>query len=156
MFLAARERGFVLKSPLSPEETMLANPRPILAAAMTPEQTACLANHTRTVDWRTVLLLGFYCGMELLEATNQPWTGVDFVACRIAWVSFVRGGNSLELRLAMHRVLGEHLQKVRRVCPGEWVTPSLRGINDQVLRSQIPGTCPGSQPSDLNGGLWQE
>lgn len=135
-FLAAQAQGFVLACPIAPKD-YLVNPSPNGPKSMNSQQIECLINATAVIDWRTAILFGFYCGMDLMPAVGMSWQKLDLAQKQICWVSFNRAGKPIEMVMPMHPVLENHLIALEKVAISEWVTPSLQGYSDCALRAHF-------------------
>lgn len=135
-FINAESRGFILVTPITPQD-YLVNANPNGPKALKAPQLEHLLNATQIIDWRTTILFGFYCGMDLVPATSQVWPQLDLEARRITWVSSHANGQNCELTLPLHPVLHEHLLALRKVATTDQVTPKLHGLSDSALRAQF-------------------
>ncbi|MGD0816136.1 MAG: hypothetical protein ABSA83_21300 [Verrucomicrobiota bacterium] len=135
-FLAAQQQGFVLVSPITPRD-YISNPSPNLAKRMTILQIEYLANATKVIDWRTTIIFGFYFAMDLIEAANQMWDNIDFVARTVSWVSHTRDGKPIQMTIPMHPLAESHLTAVKKIAATDAVTPSIHGMSDSALRAHF-------------------
>jgi len=133
-FLSAQQQGFVLVSPIAPEDYIL-NSCPNRPKRLTILQIEHLINSTGVVDWRTMILFGFFFAMDLMEAANIKWSDVDFATKTVSWVGFTRGGQPLVVTMPMHPLAESHLIALKRITASEFVTPSLHGLSDTTLRA---------------------
>jgi integrase len=136
VFLVAERRGFILASPITPAD-YLANPSPIRPKALAVPQIEHLLDSTGIIDWRTMILLGFYCGMDLVESGNHSWVNINLPQKTINWAGSSRNGEPAPMTLPMHPVLEAHLAAVRSASDSEFVTPKLHGMTDCGLREQF-------------------
>lgn len=136
VFLVAERRGFILASPITPAD-YLANPSPTRPKALAVPQIEHLLDSTGIIDWRTMILFGFYCGMDLVESANHAWEHINFHEKTIGWGSFARNGELAKMTLPLHPVLEAHLTAVKNASESEFVTPKLHGMTDSGLREQF-------------------
>lgn len=128
MFRSAEKQGYVIVNPVI--EDHLRDENPNEKQAFIPSQIELILGATKKVDWHTVTLFGFYCGMRLGDARSQTWDAIDFENRKITWVPIkTRRKRSRKAKIIvtpLHPVLYDHLIKVRAMCGTEpWVTPSL-------------------------------
>jgi len=136
MCLVAERKGFILASPILPAD-YLDNPAPIRPKALAIPQIEHLLDSTAVIDWRTMILLGFYGGMDLVESGNLSWVNMNFLQKTINWADSLQKGEPAPMTLPMHPVLEAHLAAVRRASDSEFVTPKLHGMTDCGLREQF-------------------
>lgn len=60
-------------------------------------------------DWQTAILLGYYCGLRLGDATGLTWRSVDLQACVITLVPEKKRRRGKQIALPMHPSLVAHL-----------------------------------------------
>jgi hypothetical protein len=136
VFLAAIDQGFALDCPIGPAD-YIANPSPNRPTPFSVPQVEWLANATKIIDWRTAILLGFYCGMELSEASTLLWDTVNFVTKRISWTTFTRRGNPIITEMPLHPVLERHLLALKNTSSSLCVTPSLLAMSGTASRAHF-------------------
>ncbi|MGO8928467.1 MAG: hypothetical protein ACLQU3_16485 [Limisphaerales bacterium] len=136
MCLVAERKGLILASPILPAD-YLHNPTPIRPKELAIPQIEHLLDSNAVIDWRTMILLGFYCGMDLVESGNHSWVNMNFQEKTIHWAGCLRNGKPAPMTLPMHPVLEAHLASVRSASDSEFVTPKLHGMTDCGLREQF-------------------
>jgi hypothetical protein len=159
IFLSAEKKGFVLVSPIQ-AASYITNPNPIQATAFTVPQIECLANASGVVDYRTIVLFGFYCAMDLVESANRTFEEVDFTAQTLTWVSHSKAGVPVTLTMPLYPVLAAHLAAVKAVAMSDKITPKLFGMTDTGLRNHfmkliaLAGLKPDFSKSAFNRRHW--
>jgi integrase len=128
MFEDAMNKAFVIVNPVTDEHFQEKNP--LERQCFPTPQVQLLLASTPLVDWQTVILFGYYCGMRLSDAHSQTWDAIDWERKVITWVPKktrrIRKKKAKILISPLHPVLYEHLVRVKAMC-GEspYVTPSL-------------------------------
>lgn len=135
-FRAAQQQGFVLVSPITPEDYIV-NSSPNRPKRLSIPQIEYLANSTGVIDWRTTIIFGFYFAMDLMEAVNQLWRDVDFGTKTVSWVGFTRAGETIKITMPMHPLAESHLKAVKKLAESEFVTPSLHSLSEAALRAHF-------------------
>ena len=128
MFGEAEHTAYVISNPIT--EDHYQEESPVEKQPLSPTQTELILSTTNLVDWHTVTLFGFYCGMRLGDARSQTWDAIDFKRKVITWVPIkTRRRRRFKAKIIitpLHPVLFEHLLKVRVMCgDSPQVTPSL-------------------------------
>ncbi len=128
MFGDGEDKAFVIVNPVNEDHYQMESP--LERQAFSIPQTELILGATRIVDWHTMILLGFYCGMRLGDARSQTWDAIDFDGRIITWVPIKtrrrRRRKAKVIITPLHPVLYAHLLKVRQM-RGESpdVTPNL-------------------------------
>lgn len=135
-YLAAHQQGFVLTCPVTSKDYIV-NLSPNVPTPMTILQVEYLANSTKVIDWRTMIIFGFYFAMDLPEAAHQIWSNMDFAARTVSWVSHTKAGKPIQMTMPMHPLADSHLTAVKKIAATDAVTPSLHGMSDDVLRARF-------------------
>jgi integrase len=103
--------------------------RALERAYLATAQVESILGATQIVDWHTVTLLGYYCGMRLGDATSTPWAPpVDFEKRTITWTPQKTRWMGKVITLPLHPILYSHLVKAYAM-RGEnpLLTPKLAG-----------------------------
>jgi integrase len=94
---------------------------------------------TDIIDWHTVTLFGYYCGMRLGDATSNQWVpSVNFEKRTITWTPQKTRWMGKVITLPLHPVLYSHLVKVYAM-RGEntFITPKLAGCPVSNLSAEF-------------------
>jgi integrase len=153
-FLAAEKKGFVVVSPISTDD-YLKDVQPRHApVAFTIPQIQLLANTGELIDNRTLVLFGYYCAMDIVEAANRVFDDIDFTAKTISWNC--RSNGSDMIIMPLHPVLARHLGRLKALGLSSRITPKYFGANDSTLRAHFRSLIedarikPGASTSPLN------
>ena len=104
-FNAGRRLGLITVNPASAVE-LPERVTQVRRKTFTPAQVQRLLDQA-DAEWRTVILLGYYCGLRLSDATALTWENVDFTNRKLV-LEIKKTGDHLELPL--HPSLEHHLQ----------------------------------------------
>ena len=142
MFGDGEDNAFVIVNPVNEEHYQQESP--LERQAFSVAQTELILGATRIIDWHTVTLFGFYCGMRLGDGRSQTWDAVDFTGRIITWVPIKtrrrRGRKAKVIITPLHPVLQAHLLKVSQM-RGESpdVTPNLANRPISTLSAEFIG-----------------
>jgi integrase len=92
--------------------------------AFTAGEVALLLAAAPTQEWKTTILLGFYCGMRLGDAVLLDWDKVDFAKAKITFQAS-KTGRMMEIPL--HPKLMKHLERIAGDKGGK-VSPTMASI----------------------------
>lgn len=128
MFGAAEDAAFVVVNPVTADH--FKDESPFERQPLSIGQIELILTATTIVDWHTVTLFGFYCGMRLGDARSQTWEAVDFEKRVIIWIpEKTRRRHQHKAKVIItpiNAVLYAHLVKVREMGgDSPCVTPSL-------------------------------
>jgi len=128
MFGDAEDEAFVVANPVGEEHFQ--DESPVERQPLMPAQVNSILAIMRWIDWITIILLGFYCGMRLGDARSQTWAAIDFEKRVIVRVpKKTKRPQHLKAKVLitpLHPVLYNHLLRVKEMCcDSPYVTPSL-------------------------------
>jgi len=128
MFGEAESQALVVINPVSDDHFLEETPNE--RQAFEVPQINLVLGVTKSIDWQTVTLFGYYCGMRLNDARSQEWEAIDFENRIITWVPQKtrrrRQKKAKIIKTPLHPVLYKHLLVVRAMCPDSaFVTPTL-------------------------------
>ena len=128
MFGDAEDEAFVIVNPVGEEHFQ--EESPVEKQPLATGQVESILAVTMLLDWITMILFGFYCGMRLGGARSQTWAAIDLdkrVIIRVPQKTMRRHLRKAKVLITpIHPVLYAHLLKVREMCgDAPYVTPSL-------------------------------
>jgi len=135
MFNHARRLGLIATNPAAavqlPERI-----QQVKRKVFTPEQVQMMIDGAET-EWKTAILLAYYCGLRLTDCVTLTWQSVDLAGGKIV-VETHKTGETLEI--PMHPTLDSHLTKLAgdttgAICPGLAAVPvgGRSGLSKQFL-----------------------
>jgi integrase len=104
-FSAAMRQGHITVNPCWAVEPLKDKPR--RKGVFMPEQVSALLK-VATLDWRGLILAGFYTGQRLNDLANLRWRDVDLVS-EIKTLRLETRKTGAEIVTVLHPVLEEHL-----------------------------------------------
>ncbi len=135
VFRAALNEGLIQINPL--DAIRPSTPVASTVLAVTYDQTQNILDSTLVLDYRTAVLLGYYGGMDVVEASHRRWTELSQDLQTITYENHSYAGRLTTLTLPLHPVLAAHLAKVRGAGSSPFITPSLAALNDATLTTRF-------------------
>lgn len=128
MFGDAEDEAFVIVNPVTKEHFQ--EESPVEKQPLATAQVQAVLAVAKLIDWISVILFGFYCGMRLGDARSQTWSAIDFekrVIFRVPQKTERRNRRKAKVLVTpIHPVLYAHLLRVRAMCgDSPYVTPTL-------------------------------
>jgi integrase len=123
MFATAKRQGLVAINPAEAIDT----PRKRMheRSVFTIEEIKALLS-AASLEWATLVLLGFYTGARLMDLAHLGWNSVDLVN---GIITFVQSKTGAKVAIPVHPVLAEHLLSIATdqggpLCPVLSATPA--------------------------------
>jgi integrase len=92
--------------------------------AFTAAEVALLVGSAPSDDWKTTILLGFYCGMRLGDAVLLDWDNVDFDS---GTIEFKASKTKRKMEIPLHDKVLKHLESIAGDKGGK-VSPALAAV----------------------------
>lgn len=92
--------------------------------AFTAAEADLLVSSAPTDEWKTTILLGFYCGMRLGDAVLLEWDAVDFER---GVISYKASKTRRKMEVPLHPKLLKHLERIAGDKSGK-VSPTLASV----------------------------
>jgi len=92
--------------------------------AFTAGEVGLLVSSAPSEEWKTTILLGFYCGMRLGDAVLLEWEAVDFER---GLISHKASKTKRKMEIPLHPKLLKHLERIARDQGGK-VSPKLAAV----------------------------
>ena len=126
-FAKAAKTGMIPINPVAATESLRVLDS-VQRKPFTVEEINLLLAKCPSKEWRTVLLLGVYCGMRLGDASKRKWAEFDLDEGTVTFIPEKKKKQGREVILPIHPSLQNEIRsalKGRKKDPEAWVTPAL-------------------------------
>jgi integrase len=132
-FERAVNQGFLLVNPVDLGKIQLPESSSVRPLEIWELKALLLA--TSRVDWRTCIYIGFYFGLQLVDAAYRLWSDIAKDEAGHPYLAFPGTERKAARRILIHPAFLEHLNSLPRV--NEFICPSLAALQRWTVDDQF-------------------